>query len=195
MTHAFDLSYSSATTKRSSCLCGFDSELECRIQLYTALYKLKHVLEYRTICGACELFAVQEYMDEAKSLKVPVRSLLHKKNKAPPSCNFWLSLLAAFFFGEVFFSHFRSLCLRIKKLKNGMKLQPLPDRPESMPSKPPKARRIFFMEKRHLAQCKLCKLSERHSSHWSFTTVRFLHKLTCGSPNQRPSCAVVDVSR
>eukprot|EP00434_Breviolum_minutum_P017051 symbB.v1.2.015044.t1/scaffold1112.1/size147309/2 len=65
-----------------------------------------------------ELPKWKEYMDEAKSLKVPVRSLLHKKNKA------------------------------IKKLKNGMKLQPLPDRPESMPSKPPKARRIFFMEKR-----------------------------------------------
>lgn len=39
---------------------------------------------------------------------------------------------------------------RIKKLKNGMKLQPLPDRPESMPTKPAKARRIYFLEKRHL---------------------------------------------
>ena len=55
---------------------------------YPVQFKLKHVLEYRIICGVCELFAsVKEYMDEAKSIKVPVRSLLHKKNKAPPSCN------------------------------------------------------------------------------------------------------------
>eukprot|EP00435_Cladocopium_sp_Y103_P071888 s240_g38.t1 len=66
-----------------------------------------------------ELPKWKEYMDEAKTLKVPVRSLLHRKKKV------------------------------IKKLKNGMKLQPLPDRPESMPSKPPKARRIFFLEKRN----------------------------------------------
>jgi len=66
-----------------------------------------------------ELPKWKEYMEEAKTLKVPVRSLLHRKKKV------------------------------IKKLKNGMKLQPLPDRPESMPSKPPKARRIFFVEKRN----------------------------------------------
>ncbi|CAK8985915.1 unnamed protein product [Durusdinium trenchii] len=65
-----------------------------------------------------ELPKWKEYIEEAKSLKVPVRSLLSSKKKA------------------------------IKKLKNGMKLQPLPDRPESMPTKPAKARRIYFLEKR-----------------------------------------------
>ncbi|CAJ1421952.1 unnamed protein product, partial [Effrenium voratum] len=65
-----------------------------------------------------ELPKWQEYVEEAKALRVPVRGLLSKKKKS------------------------------IKKLKNGMKLLPLPDRPETMPSKPPKAKRIFFQEKR-----------------------------------------------
>jgi len=59
-----------------------------------------------------------EYMQEAKMLKVPVRSLLSQKKQA------------------------------IKKLKNGMRLMPDPDKPTDLPQKPMSAKRIFIREKR-----------------------------------------------
>ncbi|CAE7618338.1 cka1 [Symbiodinium pilosum] len=61
----------------------------------------------------------KEYIEEAKMLKLPVKSLLSKKKMA------------------------------IKKLKNGMKIQPLPEKPENFPTKPPNAKRIFCSEKRN----------------------------------------------
>ncbi|CAE6941301.1 Hmgb2 [Symbiodinium natans] len=60
----------------------------------------------------------KDYVEEAKMLKVPVKNLLSKKK------------------------------LAFKKLKNGMKVQPLPEKPDSLPTKPPSAQRIFFSEKR-----------------------------------------------
>eukprot|EP00931_Biecheleriopsis_adriatica_P084991 TRINITY_DN5912_c0_g1_i1.p1 TRINITY_DN5912_c0_g1~~TRINITY_DN5912_c0_g1_i1.p1 ORF type:complete len:1229 (-),score=455.15 TRINITY_DN5912_c0_g1_i1:71-3757(-) len=60
----------------------------------------------------------KEYIAEAKTLKVPVRNLLMDKKQA------------------------------IRKLKNGMTLLPLPDKPEDMPSKPAQARRLFIRAKK-----------------------------------------------
>eukprot|EP00442_Polarella_glacialis_P052180 CAMPEP_0115150676 /NCGR_PEP_ID=MMETSP0227-20121206/65176_1 /TAXON_ID=89957 /ORGANISM="Polarella glacialis, Strain CCMP 1383" /LENGTH=1249 /DNA_ID=CAMNT_0002561077 /DNA_START=69 /DNA_END=3819 /DNA_ORIENTATION=+ len=60
----------------------------------------------------------KEYIEEAKMLKVPVKSLLATKKNA------------------------------IKKLKNGMKILPLPDKPMEIPSKPAGARKLFMKEKK-----------------------------------------------
>mmetsp|Transcript_81078 Transcript_81078/g.142961 ORF Transcript_81078/g.142961 Transcript_81078/m.142961 type:complete len:1231 (+) Transcript_81078:30-3722(+) len=61
----------------------------------------------------------KEYMEEAKMLKVSVKSLLSQKKQV------------------------------IKKLKNGMRLLPLPEKPTDMPQKPPSAKRLFIREKRN----------------------------------------------
>lgn len=60
----------------------------------------------------------QEYLKEAKRLKVPIKQLLSNQKKS------------------------------IKKLKNGMRFVPLPDKPDDLPSKPPSAKKLFFREKR-----------------------------------------------
>ncbi|CAE6967578.1 HMGB2 [Symbiodinium sp. KB8] len=60
----------------------------------------------------------KDYIEEAKMLKVPVKSFLPNKKMA------------------------------IKKLKNGMKIQRLPEKPYNFPAKPPTAQRIFCSEKR-----------------------------------------------
>lgn len=95
-----------------------------------------------------------------------MRGLLSKKKKSQPAqiqnafislgehfrqfCLFQLVFGGTSGIAPIFVACLRGSELRIKKLKNGMKLLPLPDRPETMPSKPPKAKRIFFQEKRCL---------------------------------------------
>jgi len=59
----------------------------------------------------------QEYLAECKRLKVPVQSLLKEKKKI------------------------------LRKLKNGMAILPLPQKPEGLPSKPPNAMRLFIRDK------------------------------------------------
>ncbi|CAK0893065.1 unnamed protein product [Prorocentrum cordatum] len=60
----------------------------------------------------------KEYIAEAKSLKVPIRSLLAQKSKT------------------------------MKKLKNGMRFIPNPERPPDMPVKPKQAYSLFVAEKK-----------------------------------------------
>eukprot|EP00930_Biecheleria_cincta_P044270 TRINITY_DN303_c0_g1_i6.p1 TRINITY_DN303_c0_g1~~TRINITY_DN303_c0_g1_i6.p1 ORF type:complete len:1318 (-),score=418.92 TRINITY_DN303_c0_g1_i6:568-4521(-) len=60
----------------------------------------------------------KEYMEEAKLLKVPVKSLLANKVQS------------------------------IKKLKNGTKILPLPEKPEDVPIKPPGAYKLFVRVKK-----------------------------------------------
>mmetsp|Transcript_56351 Transcript_56351/g.158843 ORF Transcript_56351/g.158843 Transcript_56351/m.158843 type:complete len:1194 (+) Transcript_56351:47-3628(+) len=60
----------------------------------------------------------QEYLKEAKRLKVPVKSLLLQKKKA------------------------------VKKLKSGLTVIPAPTRPDLYPSKPPGAYKLFVRERR-----------------------------------------------
>ncbi|CAE7251331.1 HMGB2 [Symbiodinium sp. CCMP2592] len=69
----------------------------------------------------------KDYIEEAKMLKVPVKSFLPNKKLALP--------------GQ-FSLH------EIKKLKNGMKIQRPPEKPYNFPAKPPTAQRIFCSEKR-----------------------------------------------
>jgi len=59
----------------------------------------------------------QEYIAECKKLKIPVQSILKEKKKI------------------------------LRKLKNGMVIKPLPSKPESMPSAPPTAIKLFVREK------------------------------------------------
>eukprot|EP00933_Yihiella_yeosuensis_P022710 TRINITY_DN17832_c0_g1_i1.p1 TRINITY_DN17832_c0_g1~~TRINITY_DN17832_c0_g1_i1.p1 ORF type:complete len:1215 (-),score=478.94 TRINITY_DN17832_c0_g1_i1:131-3775(-) len=56
----------------------------------------------------------KEYIQEAKELKVPVKSLLSQKSKA------------------------------LKKLKSGLVIRPLPDKPDELPGKPPSAKRLYI---------------------------------------------------
>ena len=82
-------------------------------------------------------------------LKVPVKNLLSKKKLA------WLGHISAdlqpfVMLPFVFVTMVVNRTLRFKKLKNGMKVQPLPEKPDSLPTKPPSAQRIFFSEKRTL---------------------------------------------
>ena len=67
----------------------------------------------------------KEYMEEAKLLKVPVKSLLANKVQS------------------------------IKKLKNGTKILPLPEKPEDVPIKPPGAYKLFVR-----ADCNINGLSK-----------------------------------
>merc|ERR1712113_1113913 len=60
----------------------------------------------------------QEYIKEAKRIKVPVRSLLMQKKKM------------------------------MRRLKNGLMVIPQPSRPDTFPSKPPGAYKLFVREKR-----------------------------------------------
>merc|ERR1719221_2437075 len=59
----------------------------------------------------------QEYLKEAKRLKIPIKQLLQDKKQ-------------------------------VKKLKNGMRFIPLPEKPETIPTRPPNAYKIFVKEKR-----------------------------------------------
>lgn len=60
----------------------------------------------------------QEYIKEAKSLRLPVTNLLLQKKKV------------------------------IKRLKNGIKVMPMPSKPANYPTKPPTAFKLFVAEKR-----------------------------------------------
>lgn len=60
----------------------------------------------------------KEYLSEAKRLRIQVKHLLSDKKNV------------------------------IKRLKNGMRVIPLPERPGNMPSKPPKAIKLFTVEKK-----------------------------------------------
>lgn len=85
---------------------------------YEAL-KREKVKEWEVECKA---FMAQErwkeYIAEAKALKLPVKNLLRRKKQA------------------------------IKKLANGARLVPIPERPESYPKKPPGAYALFVKDKR-----------------------------------------------
>mmetsp|Transcript_36179 Transcript_36179/g.115064 ORF Transcript_36179/g.115064 Transcript_36179/m.115064 type:complete len:1222 (-) Transcript_36179:108-3773(-) len=59
----------------------------------------------------------QEYIKECKRLKVPVQSILKEKKKV------------------------------LRKLKNGMAIHPLPEKPEGIPRMPPTAMKLFAREK------------------------------------------------
>lgn len=59
----------------------------------------------------------QDYLKEARRLKIPVQQLLVDKKQ-------------------------------VKKFKNGMRFIPLPDKPETIPQKPPNAQKLFIKEKR-----------------------------------------------
>lgn len=60
----------------------------------------------------------QEYLKEARRLKIPVKQLLSNKKQS------------------------------IKKLANGMRFVALPDKPETIPQKPPNAYKLFLREKK-----------------------------------------------
>mmetsp|Transcript_28063 Transcript_28063/g.60928 ORF Transcript_28063/g.60928 Transcript_28063/m.60928 type:complete len:1274 (-) Transcript_28063:360-4181(-) len=69
----------------------------------------------------CDQELWKEYLSEARRLHVPVKSLLSNKNQA------------------------------IKRLKNGMRVIAIPEKPEGMPTKPANAFRLFIREKRQEA--------------------------------------------
>jgi len=66
----------------------------------------------------CEQELWKEYLTEAKRLRVPIKTLLSDKKNA------------------------------LKRLKNGMRVVSLPEKPEDMPSKPPNAFKLFLKEKK-----------------------------------------------
>ena len=89
----------------------------------------------------------QDYIEEAKMLKVPVKSFLPNKKMAQPGQFSLHELLCSYSLSRRVKPPW--LCkLRIKKLKNGMKIQRPPEKPYNFPAKPQTAQRIFCSEKR-----------------------------------------------